>query len=58
MVVEQFNRVDDQTQHEEHHQLAEPCQSVEERLGLTLARELVVSYNQAGDIHRQIGVSL
>ena len=56
--MEQLRGFNHQTEHEEHHELAEPSQTVEEGLGLALAGELVVTDDESADIDRQVGVSL
>ena len=56
--MEQFGGTDQQTQHEEHDQLAEPGEAVEERLGLALTRELGVTDDESAYIYRQIGITL
>ena len=56
--TDQLTRTNHQTQHQEHYQLAEPGQTIEERFRLTFAGELIIPDDQTTYIHGQIGITL
>ena len=56
--TQELRRANHQTEHEEHRQLTEPSQTVEERLGLPFAGELTVTDDQTADIDGEISITL